>query len=125
MKILVIDDDEELALLLKMRLEDHGHRVDISFNGIEGCSLALDHPYNVIILDLMLPGMNGKEICAEIREHEIDTPLIMISALDSREEISNGKLSGMDEFFVKPFRFEAMFDAINRLGNTKHQSEHA
>jgi len=116
--LLVIDDDEELAMLLKMRLEDQGHGVDLAFNGIDGYNLALDHPYDVIILDLMLPGKNGRQISSELRQAKVYSPILLVSALDVSDEINRGTLTGTDDFLIKPFRFEDLYSRIINLHNT-------
>jgi len=69
MNFLVVDDDQGLALLLKMELEDQGHKVDTASNGFDGKSLSLKKWYDLIILDLMLPGMNGRQVCQELKKH--------------------------------------------------------
>ena len=86
MNILLVDDDQQLTTLLMMQLEGRGHRIDVAFNGYDGSSLALKNPYDVIILDLMLPGMNGRKVCTKLRENHVETPILMFSSLDSPEE---------------------------------------
>jgi len=98
-----------------MELEDLGHHVDTAFNGIDGRGFGLKNQYDVIILDLMLPGMNGHDICQELRKNNIDTPVIMISALDSRDESKAGLSVGANEFMIKPFRFEDFYNKIIML----------
>lgn len=115
MNLLLVDDDQELTILLKMELEDLGHSVDTAFSGFEGRGLVLKNHYDVIILDLMLPGMNGHKICKELRKNSIDSPVIMISSLDSKDERQAGLSAGANEFMAKPFRFEDFYNKIIRL----------
>jgi DNA-binding response OmpR family regulator len=115
MNLLLVDDDQELTILLKMELEDLGHSVDTAFSGFEGRGLVLKNHYDVIILDLMLPGMNGHKICKELRKNSIDSPVIMISSLDSQDERQAGLSAGANEFMAKPFRFEDFYNKIIRL----------
>ena len=126
MKLLVVDDDQELAMLLKMQLEDLGNRVDTSSNGIKGFKLAVGNDYDVIVMDLMLPGMNGLQICEALRKKWVNTPVIMISALDSRDEKVKGLASGADEFLVKPFSLDDLYTRIvvlDRIHNNRSDRE--
>ena len=98
MKILLIDDDQEFASLLKMELEDMGHPTDTANNGYVGENKALINPYDLIILDIMLPGKDGHSICQNIRQKHIDMPILMISSLDSKEEKTAGFLGEIKQF---------------------------
>jgi DNA-binding response OmpR family regulator len=122
MKILLVDDDQELTNLLKMELEDFGHNIDISYDGISGLDFALKNAYDMIILDLMLPGADGHTICRTIRRHNIPTPVLMISSLDSASEKATGHKAGADDYLVKPFQFEVLYNKIIMLDN-KHRQE--
>jgi two-component system, OmpR family, copper resistance phosphate regulon response regulator CusR len=115
MNLLLVDDDQELTILLKIELEDLGHHVDTAFNGFDGKSLGLKNHYDVIILDLMLPGMNGHLICKELRNSKVDTPVMIISALDSPDERKAGASEGANDFMAKPFRFEEFYKQIVKL----------
>jgi len=86
MELLLVDDDQGFAHLLKMELEDQGNHVDMASNGLDGKSLGLKNHYDVIILDLMLPGMNGRLVCRELKKNKIGTPILIMSALDSQDE---------------------------------------
>ena len=90
MKILLVDDDQELTSFLSMELEDMGHFIEVANDGISGKDLALKKPYDVIILDLMLPGTDGHSICRNLRENHVITPVLMISSLNSNKEIQAG-----------------------------------
>ena len=117
MKILLIDDDQEFTSLLKMELEEKGHQADTSDNGIIGENKALIYPYDLIILDLMLPGKDGHLICRSLREKHFETPILMISSLDSKEEKEAGFSEGINAFMTKPFSFNDLYDKIVVLYN--------
>ena len=106
-------------MLLKMRLEDLGHQVDVSFHGGEGCKMVLEYNYDVIVLDLMLPGKNGRQISSELRESSVTTPIIMISAIDERDEATGEMPPGVNGFLVKPFKFEDLNKKISDLFNSR------
>jgi DNA-binding response OmpR family regulator len=112
MNLLLVDDDQDLTILLKMELEELGHHVDTAFNGYDGRGLGLKNHYDVIVLDLMLPGMNGHRLCEELRKNKIMTPVMIITALDSRDEIEAGILAGANSFMAKPFRFEDFYNKV-------------
>ena len=115
MYLLLVDDDQGFTSLLQMELENQGHRTDIAFNGFDGSSLALKNRYDVIILDLMLPGMNGFHICRKLRKHGVETPVLLISSLNSREEEAAGISAGADAFLGKPFNFEELHHKLIML----------
>lgn len=122
MNILLVDDDQQLTTLLMMQLEGRGHRIDVAFNGYDGSSLALKNPYDVIILDLMLPGMNGRKVCTKLRENHVETPILMISSLDSPEEKHSGIMAGANDYMVKPLPFEELHEKIILLGQMRRNS---
>lgn len=115
MSILLVDDDQDLTQLLQMQLEGRGDNTDVAFNGVDGCRLALKKPYDVIILDLMLPGMNGHKICTKLRENRVKTPILMISSLDSEDEKHSGIKAGANDYLSKPFLFEEFYEKITLL----------
>jgi DNA-binding response OmpR family regulator len=115
MNILLVDDDQQLTTLLKMQFEGRGHHIDVAYNGYDGSCLALKNSYDVIILDLMLPGMNGRKVCTKLREKQVGTPILMISSLDSQEEKHSGIMAGANDYMVKPLPFEALHEKILML----------
>jgi len=98
-----------------MELEDQGHHVDTAFNGFEGKGLGLDNAYDVIILDLMVPGMNGRQVCRELRKNRISAPVMIMSALDSPDEREACISTGANAFMTKPFRFDDFYRNILNL----------
>lgn len=101
-RILVVDDEERIRHLVKMYLERSGFEVDEASDGNEALSLALSKPYALLILDLMLPGMDGRDVCAEIRKSS-NVPVIMLTAAGDETQRIHGFEIGADDYVVKPF----------------------
>ncbi|MBU9724003.1 response regulator transcription factor [Bacillus alkalicola] len=101
-KILVVDDEERIRRLLKMYLERENYEVDDAENGEKALKLALDKDYDLIVLDLMMPGIDGIEVCEEIRKHKA-TPIIMLTAKGEEANRVQGFEAGTDDYIVKPF----------------------
>ena len=112
MELLVVDDDQGFAFLLKLELEEQGHHVDLASNGLDGKSLGLKNHYDVIVMDLMLPGMNGRQVCREFKKNRMTTPVLMMSALDSPDEKEACLSVGATDFIEKPFLFEDFYRKI-------------
>jgi two-component system, OmpR family, copper resistance phosphate regulon response regulator CusR len=105
MKILLIEDDIKIIQSLRKGLEENGFEVDIAYDGLIGKLLARRHEYAVIISDIIIPGINGIELCRELRKEGIRTPFIMLTALGALEEKLVGFDAGADDYLVKPFDF--------------------
>jgi DNA-binding response OmpR family regulator len=103
MRILVVEDNRSLNQSLRMSLEEDGHAVDATYDGSEGQYLAEVTPYDAIILDIMLPGKNGLDVCRELRHKGVRTPVLMLTARDTVEDRVTGLDSGADDYLVKPF----------------------
>lgn len=101
-KILVVDDEERIRRLLKMYLEREEYEVDDAENGEKALEMALDTDYDLIVLDLMMPGIDGIEVCEEIRKHKA-TPIIMLTAKGEEANRVQGFEAGTDDYIVKPF----------------------
>ncbi len=115
--ILVVDDEENIVEFIKMGLEDEGFTVHIAFDGNEAVSLAKKINPHIIILDIMLPGINGYEVCSEIKK-AIKTSIIMLTARDDIDDRVRGLDLGADDYMVKPFSFKELLARINaRLRN--------
>lgn len=102
-KILIIEDEQSILKLLSYNIEREGYEVESSMDGQEGLDMALTNNYDVILLDLMLPNKDGMEICREIRQEKIETPIIMLTAKDSEIDKIIGLEIGADDYITKPF----------------------
>ncbi len=122
MKILVIEDEHLIATSLKKGLEQEHYTVDVAFDGIEGYDLASAENYDLILLDLMLPGMDGLSICKKLREDKNNTPILMLTAKSQLEDKVNGLNCGADDYLTKPFAFEELLARIRALSRRPQQS---
>lgn len=113
MRILVVEDEYNLADIIQTRLKKEKYIVDIASNGEEGLYNALSGIYNLIILDVMLPYINGFEILKQIREEKIDVKIIMLTAKSELEDKLNGFNCGADDYVTKPFHIEELVARIN------------
>lgn len=112
--ILVIEDEVNVCSFIKKGLEEEGHHADVAWDGAMGLSLACSKEFDVIILDIVLPQMNGIEVCQRYRRNMgFATSIIMLTALDSTENIVKGLESGADDYLVKPFKFKELLARIN------------
>ncbi|HEV3310585.1 MAG TPA: response regulator transcription factor [Chloroflexota bacterium] len=121
MRVLVVEDDQRLAGLLKRGLAEESHVVDISHDGREGLDLAEEDIYDAVILDVMLPGLNGFQIATQMRQDGVTTPILMLTARETLPDRLEGFRAGADDYLTKPFAFEelsARLRAITRRGTT-------
>lgn len=124
MKILIIEDEYKLADVIASRLEDDKYIVDISTDGEDGLYLALNGEYNLILLDVMLPKLNGFKVLKEIRKNNIDTKIIMLTAKSELDDKLNGLTNGADDYITKPFHIEELIARINiQLNKNKKNSK--
>lgn len=126
MRLLIIEDDQNLADVLSLQLQHEGFETDCIYHGTDAVFYALQNVYDVIILDRMLPGMDGLTILKLLRENQIHTPVILATALDSIEERITGLNCGADDYIVKPYdireliaRIYALVRRPSNLGNIK------
>lgn len=115
MRILLVEDDVTIARLLKEGLEDEAYAVDIAHDGSEGYRTATADEYDVIILDIMLPEMNGYEVCRALRNDGNKTPILMLTARDAERDIVEGLDTGADDYLAKPFSFDVLLARIRAL----------
>ena len=113
-KILMVEDESSISDFVKLELEYEGYQVSIKEDGREGLKEALENDYDLIILDIMLPSMNGFEICRRLKR-EKNTPIIMLSAKDSVTDKVNGLQIGADDYIPKPFAIEELLARINAI----------
>ena len=115
MRVLLIEDDVTIARLLKEGLEDESYAVDVVNDGSEGYRTAAADDYDVIILDIMLPEMNGYEVCRALRNDGNKTPILMLTARDAERDIVEGLDTGADDYLAKPFSFDVILARIRAL----------
>ncbi len=115
MKILVVDDEMRIARAIKQGLEQDGYAVDLAFDGEDGYNAARADDYDAIILDVMMPEMNGYEVTQKLRSDGCKTPIIMLTAKDQGRDIVKGLDSGADDYLAKPFSFDVLTARIRAL----------
>jgi len=115
MRILVVEDESKIARAIKKGLEQETFAVDICMDGDEGLRYALDEPYDVIILDRMLPGMDGVTVCKELRAAGNQTPILFLTAKDKVSDRVDGLNAGADDYLIKPFAFEELLARVRTL----------
>ena len=115
MRILLVEDDVAIAQSLKEGLEDEAYAVDVAHDGDEGYRTAPADDYDVIILDVMLPEMNGYEVCRALRKDGNQTPILMLTARDAERDIVEGLDMGADDYLAKPFSFEVLLARLRAL----------
>ena len=117
-RILIIEDNIDISNNISDFLEPQGHFLDFAMNGVHGLHLAISNTYDVIVLDLMLPGMDGIELCKKLRlDASINTPVLMLTARDTLEDKLVGFGSGADDYLVKPFALQELAARINVLAS--------
>ncbi|GAB4034418.1 response regulator [Spirosoma gilvum] len=122
MKILLIEDEVKTVQSIKQGLEEHQWEVDIAYDGILGFQLATRSPYALIISDIILPGMNGLELCRKLREANIATPILMLTALGTTDDKIVGLDAGADDYLVKPFEFGELMARVRALTRRTHHA---
>ena len=115
MRILVVEDDPKTARFLRQGLEEEGHAVDVAADGEEGAFLGHLNPYDLILLDIQLPKLNGLQLSAELRREGIETPILMLTGRDSTPDVVRGLNAGADDYLTKPFDFEELLARVNAL----------
>ena len=124
MKILIVEDEPRMSELLRRGLTEEGHTVVSASDGLEGWELARDYEFDALILDIMLPKLNGYEVARRIRAARITTPVLMLTAKDAVPDIVQGLDLGADDYLTKPFSFEellARLRAVKRRASTPKQ----
>src|ERR1700712_2809689 len=115
MRLLIVDDERELALTLADGLGAEGFSVDIAYDGHEALWRTETHPYDLILLDLMLPGRNGYQVCSELRTRSDHTPIMMLTAKDGEHDEADALDLGADDYLTKPFSFVVLLARIRSL----------
>ncbi|QNR23572.1 response regulator transcription factor [Croceimicrobium hydrocarbonivorans] len=127
MKILIVEDETGIAAFLKQGLEEEAYTVVMAHDGNKGLQLALSDDYDLLLLDWMLPGMSGIAICQEFRKQNKKTPVILLTAKDSSEEVVFGLQAGANDYIRKPFHFDELLERIRvqlraKSGETSHEA---
>ncbi|TSA57468.1 DNA-binding response regulator [bacterium] len=115
MRILVVEDERRLCNIIKRGLIEEGYAVDSAYDGEDGGYLAESTPYDLIILDIMLPKKDGIEVCQELRKKKVNIPILMLTARDTVEDRIKGLDAGADDYLVKPFAFNELLARIRAL----------
>jgi len=115
MRILMIEDEEKLSQVLSRNLKTEGFAVDAARNGIEGVELAVSNPYDLIILDILLPGLDGTHVLQKIRARDRDVPILMLTSKDSVQDKVKHFEAGADDYLTKPFSFAELLVRIKSL----------
>ena len=116
MKVLLIEDEQSVSSFIKKGLEEQGHLVTQAFDGTIGLKLASQEDFDVIILDVVIPGMNGIEVCDQLKNNlGVNTPILMLTALGTTDDIVTGLEIGADDYLTKPFKFKELLARLNAL----------
>ena len=115
MRILLVEDDKKVASFLEKGLREDGYSVDVAHDGGDGSLKAHVHDYDLLILDVMLPGKTGYDILTELRREESNVPVLLLTARDSTEDIVRGLDAGADDYLTKPFSFEILLARVRAL----------
>jgi len=115
MRILIVEDDPKMSQLLRDALEKQAHRIVLASTGTDGRDIALHHQFESIILDAMLPGIDGFSVARSLRNSNVATPIIMLTARDATGEVVKGLDSGVDDYLTKPFAFEELFARLRAV----------
>ena len=115
MKVLIIEDEKKVAAFIKKGLEEHSYQTEIAYDGLSGIQMALSNNFDVIILDINLPLLNGFKVCEEIRKKHQNIPILMLTALSSTDDKLLGFDSGTDDYLAKPFEFKELIARLKSL----------
>jgi len=122
MYVLVVEDERRLAQLIRRVLEEEGHTVDLAYDGEEGLAMGMESSHDVIVLDILLPGINGIEVCQALRKNRVDTPILLLTALDDVQDRVRGLDAGADDYLGKPFAFQELLARMRALGRRRVQA---
>lgn len=118
--ILLVEDEDKVSSFIKNGLGEHDYKVDVARDGFAGLNRALQENYDVVILDVMLPVINGIDLCKQIRQKHIQTPILMLSALGTIDDKVRGLQAGADDYLVKPFHFNELLARVEALLRRKN-----
>ena len=124
MRILIVEDDRRLARQLKKGLDEQGHSATLAFDGIEGLEAAQLSEFDVLVLDVMLPGLDGLTIVRRLRQNRIGTPILLLTARDTPDDVISGLDAGADDYLTKPFSFKILVARLRALSRRKQVDPH-
>lgn len=122
MRVLVVEDEQRLAILVRRGLAEEGHAVDIAGDGHEALLYASSNEYDIVILDIMLPGMDGITVCKKLRERRNHTPVLLLTARDSIEDRVAGLDAGADDYLTKPFAMAELTARIRAIARRPRET---
>jgi DNA-binding response OmpR family regulator len=123
MRILVIEDEQKVAAFLKEGLEEQSYEVDLAYDSYTGEKLALSNDYNLVLLDVIIPGLNGVELCKKLKEVKSNVPILLLTALGTTDDKVTGFDAGADDYLVKPFEFKELLARIKSLTKRNYVTE--
>lgn len=115
MRILVVEDEKKLASVIKRGLEEQDYAVDVSHDGEDGLAMAQAQPYDLIILDVMLPGLDGLTVCRRLRAQRLNVPILILTGRDTVDDRVAGLDSGADDYLIKPFAYGELLARVRAL----------
>lgn len=121
-KILLVEDDPQVCSIVKKGLEEENFAITIAMDGETGLSMAMTNAFDMVILDIMLPKLQGLEVCGRLRESGSNIPILLLTALGTAENVAAGLNKGADDYLVKPFKFIELNARINSLLRRAHQN---
>jgi DNA-binding response OmpR family regulator len=122
MYLLVVEDERRLAQVIRRVLEEEGHTVDLAYDGEDGLAMGMEGSHDVIVLDILLPGLDGIEVCRAVRKNRVDTPILLLTALDDVQDRVRGLDAGADDYLTKPFAFQELLARLRALGRRRVQA---
>lgn len=122
MNVLLVEDDKRIAALVDRGLREDGHTVSVVYNGTEGAERMLSSPYDVALLDILLPGMTGLSVLEKVRSHRCTIPILMLTAVDSVPKVLEAFDLGADDYLVKPFLLEILLARVRAITRRSRSS---
>jgi DNA-binding response OmpR family regulator len=117
-----VEDERRLVQVVRKVLEEEGHTVDVAYDGEDGLAMAMEGSHDVIVLDILLPGIDGVEVCRALRGNRVDTPVLLLTALDAVPDRVRGLDAGADDYLPKPFAFQELLARLRALSRRRVQA---